>query len=391
MKNIIIILAAILAAGVIGLGAITYFGSTPLTKEEAIKTIGSLVQKEIGKNNVSQAIVMVSSTTYDIEEVFGYGNVADKPVGGDTPFHVASVGKAFTATLIGKLIDSERISLDDRVNQYLDQSVLEGIFVVDGEDYQNEVTIGQLLNHTSGIADYYEDTVIDGLDMKAQVIATPDRMWTPLDLIAFTRDYQSAVGKPGEVYHYSDTGYILLGLIIEKIYGSSFDQVLYEQIFRPLHMNDTYLLFYSQPPNGTKPIADINFYGEDIKDSQSISMDWAGGGVVSTANDLTTFVRALNQGEVIRASTMESLYRFDQKFMQGIHYGYGFMEYHFGEFFPTMKSMPNYVGHMGVLGTQMFYDKKTDTAYVSSLGSTDASAASVRLMIRVLSTLSRIK
>jgi len=263
--------------------------------------------------------------------------------------------------------------------------------VVDGEDYQNEVTIGQLLNHTSGIADYYEDTVSDGLDMKALVKATPDRMWTPLDLIAFTRDYQSAVGKPGEVYHYSDTGYILLGLIIEEIYGSSFDQVLYEQIFRPLHMNDTYLLFYAQPTNGTKPIADINFYGEDIKDSQSISMDWAGGGVVSTANDLTTFVRALNQGEVIRASTMESLYRFDQKFMQGIHYGYGFMEYHFGEFFPTMKSMPNYVGHMGVLGTQMFYDKKTDTAYVSSLGSTDASAASVRLMIRVLSTLLRIK
>ncbi len=210
-------------------------------------------------------------------------------------------------------------------------------------------------------------------------------------LVDFTRNYQYAVGKPAESYHYSDTGYILLGLIIEQVSGKSFDEYLHEKIFEPLDMNDSYLMFYSEPVNGIRPIADVWFMGENIRNYNSLSIDWAGGGIVSTASDLSIFIRALNNYEIISEDTLSTMYQFDYKFMNGIHYGNGFMEYHFGEFFPTMNSMPNYVGHMGVLGTQMFYDKETDTVYIGSFGSTDSSAASVQTMIKVLSTLMRIK
>jgi len=74
-----------------------------------------------------------------------------------------------------------------------------------------------------------------------------------------------------------------------------------------------------------------------------------------------------------------------------MYYGHGFIEYHFGEFFPTLKSMPRFTGHMGILGTQMFYSKSTDTVYISSFGSADFAAGSVRTLIQVLSSLQRIK
>ena len=99
----------------------------------------------------------------------------------------------------------------------------------------------------------------------------------------------------------------------------------------------------------------------------------------------------MNNNEVISKNTLNSLYQFDNKFMKGIHYGNGFMPYHFGEFFPTMNNMPHYIGHMGVLGTQMFYDKESDAKYISSFGSTYYSAGSVRIMIKILGIVMRIK
>jgi D-alanyl-D-alanine carboxypeptidase len=207
----------------------------------------------------------------------------------------------------------------------------------------------------------------------------------------FPAIFNHSVGSPGGKYHYSDTGYILLGMIIEHVSEQSFDAMLREKIFVPLNMNDTYLLFYSKPVNGLRPIADVHLAGVNVKDYQSLSIDWAGGGVISTANDLAIFIRALNNDEIISQKTLNSLYQFDHKYRAGMHYGHGFTEYHFGEFFPTLKSLPHFTGHMGILGTQMFYSKSTDTVYISSFGSDDFAAGSVRTLIKVLSILKRIE
>ena len=85
------------------------------------------------------------------------------------------------------------------------------------------------------------------------------------------------------------------------------------------------------------------------------------------------------------------MYEFNYKFTTGIYYGLGFMEYHFTDYFPTLSFLPNLKGHMGVLGTQMLYDKETETVYISSFGSTDYTAESVKTMIKVLSYVYRIK
>ena len=390
-KKIMIIVGGVLLTLLLAFGVLAFLGSRPMDNATAVAEIDNMVESQVGKKNITQAIVYVDSAGYGVSEIFAYGELDSASIKKDQPFHIASVGKAYTATLFGVLIDENKIALNDKISSYLPDDVLNGLFVYEGVDYQDEITVGQLLNHTSGAADYFEDAADGSPSIQELMISNPDKFWTPEDLVAFTRDHQSAVGAPNEKYHYSDTGYILLGMIVENVSGQSFDAMLHEKIFVPLEMNDTYLMFYSEPANGVRPIADVHLGDENVKDFQSLSIDWAGGGIISTAHDLAVFVRALNNNKVVSQETLDSLYRFDHKFMNGIHYGYGFMEYHFGEFFPTLNSLPTYVGHMGVLGTQMFYDKSTDTVYISSFGSTDFAAGSVQTLIQIVSTLERIE
>lgn len=388
MKKIIIPILIFIA---LVLGALIVVNLLPVTQDRAAESIQKLVSQQIGKKGVTQAIVMVDAPQKGVSQVFTAGTMDGEKTEPGQPFHIASVGKAFTAALIGVLVDEGYVSLDDKIAEYLSDETLENLFVFEGVDYMSQVTVGQLLSHTSGIADYFEDEAQGSDNMTELVLSQPDRLWTPMELVDFTRSYQSAVAAPGQAYHYSDTGYILLGLIIENVSGKSFDDMLHEKIFEPLHMDDSCLMFYSEPKNGIRPIADVWLDGVNIKDYNSLSIDWAGGGIVSTADDLAVFVRALNNYEIVSQKTLDEMYQFDYKFINGIHYGYGFMEYNFGEFFPTLKSLPKFTGHMGVLGTQMFYDKASDMVYISSFGSADFSPGSVQVMIKIISILEKIR
>ena len=248
-----------------------------------------------------------------------------------------------------------------------------------------------LLNHTSGINDYFEEPGEGGQKIVNKVIKQPDHFFQPEELIDFTRKYQRPVGKPGQKFHYSDTGYILLGLLIENVSGMKVHEMLKQKIFEPLHMMDSYMLFYSQPLNEKRPIADLWLEGHEVSDYSSLSVDWTGGGIISTLKDLSIFVKALNKGLIISKETLDRLYKFDYIYRRGIHYGYGFMSFQFGEFFPTLKNLPSLKGHMGILGSQMLYDEKSETCYISSFGSSDYPATSVRTMIQILSQIRRIQ
>jgi len=376
------------------LGAIIFIkvSSSPISIDEAkIKIENKITAIVNKKSSITAGVVLLDSPTYQINTIFTAGKNQGKPLPQDQPFHVASVGKAFTATLIGCLMEEKKLGLDDIISGILPSETLHGLFQFDNIDYSNKVTIRMLLNHTSGIADYFEDKPHGSDSLQDLILSNPDKFWTPDELIAFTRDYQSPLALPGEKYHYSDSGYILLGLIIEQVSGVSFHSYLHEKIFTPLEMDDSYLMLYSKPKKPQRPLAEIRLKGTEISQFKSLSIDWAGGGIVSTAPNLAVFIRALNKGKIIKLSTLNQFYNFDNTFIKGIHYGAGFMEFHFEEFFPGLGSLPRLRGHMGVLGTQMLYDEKTDTVYISSFGSTDFSAGSVKIMIEILSLAKRIK
>ncbi len=230
-----------------------------------------------------------------------------------TPFEVASITKAVTAATALRLSERGMLNLDDRLGK-----VLPG-----RQGFDREITIRQLLSHTSGLPDYWTDGPKDHAGNNAFLgafLAEPGRSWNPNDILIMAGDMPTR--KRGRRFHYSDTNYVLLGLIIEKVTGHPLHQVFREEIFEPLRMNDTWLT-YKERQRGDEP--SHRYEGdEDLHNKPRQSADWAGGGLISTARDLERFLRGLASGALFKkASSLETMREAVPVGEDGISYGLG--------------------------------------------------------------------
>jgi D-alanyl-D-alanine carboxypeptidase len=394
--KIVLIAIAVLVGLAITLVILGRDNSSPEPEDTAKKMFIDLITEDVqNSEDITGAMVLIHSDNLGLHETFALDrNATGSVVNGDasTPFHIASIGKTFTAVLVAKLQESGKLSFNDNISNYLSPEILKGLFVYQGVDYQSKVTIQQLLGHTSGVADYWEDPVRSGKSMQELVLADPNRLWTPLELLSFSRDNQEVFNKPGAAFHYSDTGYVLLGLIIEKVTNKSFDKNMADEIFTPLQMDDSYLMFYSNPKNmPKKEIAKIWFNGTEASKFNSLSIDWAGGGIVSTLDDLLKFHKALREGELISAQTLAVMEMFDNEYIPGIHYGLGMMQLRFEEFSSLLGGYPRMTGNMGTISTLMFYDDVDETYVVMNFGSNVHIEKAVEDLIGIVQILASIK
>ncbi|MFF2886182.1 serine hydrolase domain-containing protein [Paenibacillus sp. NPDC057967] len=310
--------------------------------------------------------------------------------GESKPYHIASIGKLFTMTIIGMLADQGHIGLNNRIASYFKQGELDRLFLYQGRDYASDVTVSHLLNHTSGIGDYFDGPVTSGRLFADSILSDTERLWQPSDLIAFTRERQKAVGPPGKQFLYSDTGYILLGQLIEKVSGRSFGSLLRTQIFEPMELRDTYLMFHTEPMNvPAPPISPLWFKRQDISGFNSLSCDWSGGGIVSTTDDLLTFSKALHGGKLIAPSTLQQLAAFPYQFRPGIYYGLGMMEIRFERLFFLLRGYPRLRGHLGITAAHLHYDPASDTHIALNFGSDAAMRPSFNALIAIMNELKK--
>ncbi len=230
----------------------------------------------------------------------------------DTKFPTASAGKAFVAAGIMRLTDEKRLSLDTPIGSVLD---------VDLENIDPAITVKQLLNHTSGIPDYFDESVMEEY---AELFAD-----YPNYKIRSSRDLLPLfVHKPmmypaGERFQYNNTGYVVLGLVIERITGMPFDAYLKEAVFAPLTMDATGYYALDRLPSrcANAYIWDertneyyTNIYSVDAKGTGA-------GGAFTTLPDIERFWHGLQAGKVVSAEAfalMTSPQTGDKK------YGYGF-------------------------------------------------------------------
>lgn len=202
-------------------------------------------------------------------------------------FRVGSVTKSMVATVILQLADENHLSLDDSVARFLPGILPEA----------DRLTLRQLLNHTSGIGDYVNDPgFIDA------VFAQPSRVWSPQQLIAIA-DAMPRTFTPGAAgrWEYSNTNYILLGLIAEAVGGEPIGTLLRRRVFEPLGMTATY---YGTETSLVAPFAQgyVDLNGIDdfaVGTLVSPSAAGAAGAVVSTAGDLLRLVEALAAGDLV--------------------------------------------------------------------------------------------
>jgi D-alanyl-D-alanine carboxypeptidase len=359
---------------------------SPLTREEGLQKIQSEWDSRIKDHpELANSQMYIADPDLKVREIYSPAN------GKREPFHTASVGKLFTTVLIARLIEDGKLDWQTPVAEILNKETLRDLFVVSGKDYSSEVTIAQLLGHTSGIADYFGDKPANAQSVSELILKEPDHTWTPNELLEYNRVHLKALFAPGNGFHYSDSGFVLLGLVIEKKYAKPFHQVIEQQIFRPLGMQSTYMPGRSKPIGNSPALMGVTYlHGKRVDSFNSVTADWAGGGVVSTLEDLMAFDQALFSGKLIKPATIDKLSQFNNKFDTGMHYGLGMMEYRFEEFFPLLSGYPRWKGHLGILSTHLIYDPKRNIYFILNMGSDEALETGFRLLIDISGILMRM-
>lgn len=297
------------------------------------------------------------------------------------PFHSASVGKIGTAALIAQEVAKGTITFDTPVADVLDADELRGLFRGPG------ATIAHLLGHTSGVTDYFDGRTTGGSNLRTLVQREPDRHWDAADLLAFTREHQRPVGAPGERFHYSDTGYVLLGRVLEQVTGRDAFELTRERIFEPAGMTDS--VVWKREP-GPERIAPCWVDRTEASGFESVTVEWMSGGYVTTTDDLARLGTALTNGTLVDPELWERMRAPRNTMRPGIGYGLGVMELRFEGFSPLMRGLPRPVGHLGVLGAHMFVDTEHGTNVVLGFHGTREMRASFVTHITIAHGLSRL-
>ncbi|MFN0179800.1 MAG: serine hydrolase domain-containing protein [Gemmatimonadales bacterium] len=210
---------------------------------------------------------------------------------------IASNTKTYVAAAILRLWEQGRLGLDDPIRRHLPSRYLA---LLEADGYQvDEITVRHLLSHTSGIYDWGTDSAYG-----ARVTAEPKHRWSRMEQVRFAMDHGAPYGAPGEVYHYSDTGYILLGEIIERRAGQPLGPAMRRLLrYQANGFTATWLESLEPKPAAVSDRAH-QFQGPTDTYEFDPSLDlWGGGGLAMTMKDLARFNRALFTGGVYQNPT----------------------------------------------------------------------------------------
>ena len=296
-------------------------------------------------------------------KAYGVGDVkTGAPFALDGHLRIASITKTFTATLILRLVDKGRLSLDDHLAQYV-QGIRNG----------RQITVRQLLNMTAGVFSFTEDQAFgDAFDRD------PLMRFTPADALAIIRNHDPDF-PPGEGWHYSDSNYVLLQLIAERATGRSIAALMEDEVIEPLGLEGT---SYPTTPAIPRPRPHGYVLQSDgtLRDVTGVNPEVAGGAgaMLSTLDDLTTYAKQLADGTILRARTQrERLDVVDTKLSPVLTTGYGL----------GIFEVQGFIGHDGAIygfSTAMFHlPEKDATIVVVGNQSTNFTTPSLDAFIRI--------
>jgi D-alanyl-D-alanine carboxypeptidase len=261
-------------------------GTTPPAAEVLAARIDSVVKADIlprGFPSVSIAVTRGGRTL--LERTWGVANITTRQQAEPTTtYNIGSMAKQFTAALVLKLVDRGKLSLADSIGRHL-----KGL-----RPEWNAITIEQLLNHTSGLPRDF-------------ATGRPETDNVPGDSLVAAAARDTIVSRPGTVFAYSNTGYMLLGVLIEKVYGKPYGMVLRDEIARPLGLTslgwcesvdrDRAATGYIRSSDGkATPRGDVH-----------ASQDIGPSGVCATAGDIARWNQALHGGRVLSAASYAAM------------------------------------------------------------------------------------
>ena len=279
---------------------------------------------------------------------------SDRLLHPDDAFRAASVTKTVTAAVAVRLAQEGRLALDEPL---ADQLAAELLRRWQALDQLPRTTPRQLLAHTSGLHDYFRDE-----SFAARVREEPGRAWLPVELVDHVASHGATHFAPGEGFSYSDTGFVIAGILIEQLTGSPLHAVYRELVFDPLAMDSTWL---EGPEPERRP--EVAHHYSDELDLTTISptVDWAAGGLVTTSADLTRFVRGLWSGQIVASGGLEQLTRWTPgaTFPPGHAVRYDSYGLGIGR---NVVAEVELIGHTGFIGTFAFHAPEYDAVLVGT-------------------------
>jgi CubicO group peptidase (beta-lactamase class C family) len=347
------------------------------------------VNKMVEKDKKIYNAILAISTGNGKFKWSGAAGIANKeksiPTVAETPFFIASITKMFTATIIMKLYEEKKISLDDIIGKFLPETLVKGIHIYKGVDHTDSITIRHLLSHTSGIGDYYLEKPKGGKSFFDIILENPEETYTVDQTIAIARDTLKSNFIPGQKAKYSDTNYQLLGKIIESVTGKKLHQIYHEFIFSPLNLKNTWLYKRSDPINEINmPVAEFYYNDKIISENRPFESSWADGGLISTTDDCLTFLHALNTGKIInKENTLPLMYQW-REIGFPLKYGFGTMYIEFPVLMTMFRKFPPLIGHLGSTGTFLLYAKDFDVYFAGTINQTSSPSKPVKIVINLL-------
>jgi CubicO group peptidase (beta-lactamase class C family) len=261
--------------------------------QSKFKKVNSYLDSLETVNEFSGRVLIIENGKVKLDKGYGYADLANKyPNTKNTQFCLSSTSKLFTGTAIIKLIEEDAINQSDSIGTY-----------IKGLDYGKEVTIHQLLTHSSGLQNFYDDSTFTMKGVKSCH-----------DIVKYIK-HQKLTFKPGTNVKYSTSGMMLLGAVIEKVSSLTYQEYIQQTIFKPLGMKYTSFVNYKYTQyEKLEPSSYSIGYIKDSLDNIVIrKKKWdsphqiplAAGGIWSCASDLAKFDKAIHSGKIIDKKHLE--------------------------------------------------------------------------------------
>lgn len=286
--------------------ALLFTSCTPLTPTSApvpsrtatfaltskrIKDIDALAQSTLAQTPLAGLTIDIRSGSSVYLRSYG---LADRESGlraqNDTVYYIGSLTKQFTAAAIMQLVEQNKVRLDDPISRYIN----------DLPDIYRKATVHQLLSHTSGIPNY-DQSDLTGAGLDPGETYEPGQLQSRL-LAWHTRPLDFA---PGISWRYSNTGYFLLGMVIEQASGRTYGEYLREHIFQPLKL--TSMAYCATPPAALAKGYELQAGKLVPAPFMNPSINFAAGAICGTASDLIKWQEALVQGRVVSPAAYERM------------------------------------------------------------------------------------
>ncbi len=246
----------------------------------------------VEKNKAMGSLAITRDGKILYTRVIGYSQVSDtgnKPLTATNRFRIGSITKMFTATIILQLVEEGKLKLTDTLGKFLPQL-----------PNANKITILQILSHRSGIPNIFREQNAQG-NVKTTGMTKEEHLAM---IVKATPDFE-----PGTKSLYSNSGYFVLGLIIEKLTGKSYEAILQEKITKKIGLADTYLATGNIDVNKNESLTYFMVPGETWKQVPEThpSLLFSAGAIVSTPNDLATFIQALFDGKIVSKESLDQI------------------------------------------------------------------------------------